>query len=140
MRSGKRRDQIAAEASAIAFEMEGAGIWDELPCIVTKSACDYADSHKNKGWQNYTAATAASVAKAVLEKYIAPATVSNSMQSSNSMDLGGRRDTQGGWRRNRGMVPAGLNSMAASRGRISSLVITHLVAEQPISTFLELYT
>ncbi|KAL0466584.1 nucleoside phosphorylase domain-containing protein [Neurospora intermedia] len=96
IRSGKRRDQIAAEASVIAFEMEGAGVWDELPCIVIKDVCDYADSHKNKGWQNYAAATAASVAKAVIEKYIAPATVSNSLQSSDSIDLGGRQDTQRG--------------------------------------------
>ncbi|EGO51467.1 hypothetical protein NEUTE1DRAFT_51192 [Neurospora tetrasperma FGSC 2508] len=95
IRSGKRRDQIAAEAGVIAFEIEGAGVWDELPCIVIKSACDYADSHKNKEWQNYAAATAASVAKAVIERYIAPAMVTNSMQSSDS-DLGGRQETQWG--------------------------------------------
>jgi hypothetical protein len=30
--------------------------------------CDYADSHKNKGWQNYAAATAAACAKGLLLK------------------------------------------------------------------------
>lgn len=49
--------------------MEGAGVWDEVPCIVVKAVSDYADTHKHKGWQNYAAATAASAAKAVLERY-----------------------------------------------------------------------
>ncbi|KAK3340122.1 hypothetical protein B0H65DRAFT_510321 [Neurospora tetraspora] len=80
IRSGKHRDQIAKQAEVIAFEMEGAGVWDEVPCIVIKGVCDYADSHKNKGWQNYAAATAASVAKAVMERYIASARVDFSLQ------------------------------------------------------------
>ncbi|KAH7118066.1 hypothetical protein B0J13DRAFT_532904 [Dactylonectria estremocensis] len=54
----------------LAFEMEGAGIWDEVPCIVVKGVCDYTDSHKNKSWQAFAAATAASVAKALLAQYI----------------------------------------------------------------------
>ena len=29
--------------------MEGAGDWDEMPCIVVKGVCDYADCHKHKG-------------------------------------------------------------------------------------------
>ncbi|GJC78098.1 hypothetical protein ColLi_00936 [Colletotrichum liriopes] len=70
MKSGKRRDQIAAAHNVIAFEMEGAGAWDEVPCIVVKGVCDYADSHKNKGPQDYAAATAASVARAMLERYV----------------------------------------------------------------------
>ncbi|OAQ59479.1 hypothetical protein VFPPC_10536 [Pochonia chlamydosporia 170] len=50
--------------------MEGAGVWDELPsCMIIKGVCDYADSHKSKGWQRYAAATAASTAKALLGKY-----------------------------------------------------------------------
>ncbi len=69
MKSAKDRDQIAATHGLVAFEMEGAGIWDEIPCIIIKSICDYADSHKNKQWQDYAAATAASAMKAVLELY-----------------------------------------------------------------------
>ncbi|KAL3595996.1 hypothetical protein FPOAC2_10366 [Fusarium poae] len=69
MKSGEDRDCIADEHDLIAFEMEGAGSWDEVPCIVVKGICNYADSHKNKGWQDFAAATAASVAKAILGRY-----------------------------------------------------------------------
>jgi hypothetical protein len=54
---------------AIAFEMD-ASLWDEVPCIVVKGVCDYADSSKHKEWRTFAAATAASAAKAVLERYI----------------------------------------------------------------------
>lgn len=69
MKSGEHRDQVAKQYGVIAFEMEGAGVWDELPCIVVKGICDYADSHKNKAWQPHAAATAAAVLKAILRKY-----------------------------------------------------------------------
>ncbi|RSL56983.1 hypothetical protein CEP54_008563 [Fusarium duplospermum] len=69
LKSGEDRDRIAKEHDLIAFEMEGAGAWDEIPCIIVKGICDYADSHKNKNWQKFAAATAASVAKALIEKY-----------------------------------------------------------------------
>ncbi|KAH7129019.1 nucleoside phosphorylase domain-containing protein [Dactylonectria macrodidyma] len=69
MKSGQDRDRIATTHNIIAFEMEGAGIWDEVPCIVVKGICDYADSHKNKKWQDFAAASAASVARAMLERY-----------------------------------------------------------------------
>ncbi|EEU39806.1 uncharacterized protein NECHADRAFT_39585, partial [Fusarium vanettenii 77-13-4] len=66
MRSAAERDRLCKEEGVIAFDMEGAGVWDELPCIIVKGACDYADSHKNKKWQRFAAATAASAAKALL--------------------------------------------------------------------------
>ncbi|KAK2054946.1 purine and uridine phosphorylase [Colletotrichum caudatum] len=69
MKSGADRDRIAAEHGLVAFEMEGAGVWDEIPCVVVKAVCDYADSHKSKSWQNYAAATAASTTKVLLEHY-----------------------------------------------------------------------
>ncbi|KAK7911588.1 Pfs domain-containing protein [Apiospora marii] len=69
MKSGEHRDQIARKHEVIAFEMEGAGTWDEVPCLVVKGICDYADSHKNKKWQLFAAATAASVSKAILGRY-----------------------------------------------------------------------
>uniref|UniRef100_A0A8H7NI32 NB-ARC domain-containing protein n=1 Tax=Bionectria ochroleuca TaxID=29856 RepID=A0A8H7NI32_BIOOC len=71
VKSGQDRDRIAAAHNLIAFEMEGAGAWDEVPCIVVKGICDYADSHKNKAWQDFAAATAAAVAKAILRRYAA---------------------------------------------------------------------
>lgn len=69
LKSGEDRDNIAAKEGVIAFEMEGAGIWGEIPCIIVKGVCDYADSHKNKRWQDFAAATAAAAAKALLHRY-----------------------------------------------------------------------
>ncbi|KAL2835584.1 hypothetical protein BJY01DRAFT_259136 [Aspergillus pseudoustus] len=70
MKSAEERDRIASQHGLIAFEMEGAGIWDETPCIIVKGVCDYADSHKNKNWQDFAAATAASATKALLDFYV----------------------------------------------------------------------
>ncbi|KAH0539082.1 hypothetical protein FGG08_004380 [Glutinoglossum americanum] len=70
MKSGKHRDEIAAKEKVIAFEMEGAGVWDNFPCVVIKGVCDYADSHKNKNCQGYAAATAAACMKAFLKEWI----------------------------------------------------------------------
>jgi len=70
MKSGEDRDQIAAKEKVIAFEMEGAGVWDNFPCVVIKGVCDYADSHKNKKWQGYAAATAAACMKAFLKEWV----------------------------------------------------------------------
>ncbi|XHF98729.1 hypothetical protein AWENTII_002268 [Aspergillus wentii] len=66
MKSGEHRDKLAWTEAVIGFEMEGAGVWDNLPCVIVKGACDYADSHKNNRWQSYAAATGASGAKAFL--------------------------------------------------------------------------
>ncbi len=40
---------------------------DSFPCIVIRGICDYADSHKNKMWQEYAAAVAAALARELLE-------------------------------------------------------------------------
>ncbi|EHK43342.1 hypothetical protein TRIATDRAFT_33697 [Trichoderma atroviride IMI 206040] len=69
IKSGRHRDKIAVREKVIAFEMEGAGVWDSFPTVVIKSVCDYADSHKNKMWQRYAAATAAACSKAFLEEW-----------------------------------------------------------------------
>ncbi|KAJ0417809.1 hypothetical protein BJY00DRAFT_315600 [Aspergillus carlsbadensis] len=70
MKSGQHRDKISKQNNVIAFEMEGAGIWDSLPCIIIKGVCDYADSHKNKIWQGYAAGAAACCSKAFLEYWL----------------------------------------------------------------------
>ncbi|KAK2805280.1 hypothetical protein FQN50_006306 [Emmonsiellopsis sp. PD_5] len=67
MKSGEHRDRIVREKNVIGFEMEAAGVWDNVSCIIVKGVCDYADSHKSKLWQAYAAATGASAAKAFLE-------------------------------------------------------------------------
>ena len=70
MKSGEDRDDIAARDGVIAFEMEGAGVWENFPgSLVIKGVCDYADSHKNKRWQGYAAATAAAAMKGFLETW-----------------------------------------------------------------------
>jgi nucleoside phosphorylase len=70
MKSGEDRDEIVTRDGVIAFEMEGAGVWEHFPSLVIKGVCDYADSHKSKKWQGYAAATAATIMKAFLEDWI----------------------------------------------------------------------
>ncbi|KAH8585404.1 nucleoside phosphorylase domain-containing protein [Bisporella sp. PMI_857] len=60
------RDNWAKKENIICFEMEAAGLMDSFPCLVIRGICDYADSHKNKIWQPYAAATAAAYAKELL--------------------------------------------------------------------------
>ncbi|KAI3014419.1 hypothetical protein CBS147347_11487 [Aspergillus niger] len=66
MKDALLRDKWAREEGIICFEMEAAGLMDSFPCLVIRGICDYADSHKNKIWQPYAAATAACYAKELL--------------------------------------------------------------------------
>lgn len=66
MKHGTTRDRIAKKEGIICFEMEAAGLMDNFRCIVIRGICDYADSHKNKTWQPYAAATAAAFARVLL--------------------------------------------------------------------------
>ncbi|RKK11221.1 hypothetical protein BFJ67_g18118, partial [Fusarium oxysporum f. sp. cepae] len=70
MKSAEHRDRIAQAEGAIAFEMEGAGLWRELPCIVVKGVADYADNKKTKPFQDNAATVATATSKAILERYI----------------------------------------------------------------------
>jgi nucleoside phosphorylase len=60
------REELREYLGIICVEMEAAGLMDEFPCLVIRGICDYADSHKNKRWQHYAAATAAAYAKELL--------------------------------------------------------------------------
>lgn len=60
------REKLREDLGIICVEMEAAGLMDEFPCLVICGICDYADSHKNKRWQPYAAATAAAYAKELL--------------------------------------------------------------------------
>jgi nucleoside phosphorylase len=62
----RAREQLRQVTRALYFEMEAAGLMLDYPCIVIRGICDYADSHKNKQWQGYTALAAASYAKKLL--------------------------------------------------------------------------
>ncbi|KAI2919241.1 hypothetical protein CBS147320_8602 [Aspergillus niger] len=66
MKDAKTRDSITRDLDILCFEMEAAGLMDELPSLVIRGICDYCDSHKNKRWQRYAALAAAAYAKALL--------------------------------------------------------------------------
>jgi nucleoside phosphorylase len=66
MRHGVTRDRLRRHLNVLCFEMEAAGLMNRFPCLVIRGICDYADSHKNKRWQPYAAATAAAYAKELL--------------------------------------------------------------------------
>ncbi|KAB8240035.1 nucleoside phosphorylase domain-containing protein [Aspergillus flavus] len=68
MKDAKTRDSIAQDLDILCFEMEAAGLMDELPSLAIRGICDYCDSHKNKQWQGYAALAAAAYAKALLSK------------------------------------------------------------------------
>ena len=67
VKDGNTRDQLSSDLGGVlCFEMEAAGLMNSFPCLVIRGICDYADSHKNKKWQPYAAATAAACAKEIL--------------------------------------------------------------------------
>ncbi|THC88361.1 hypothetical protein EYZ11_012192 [Aspergillus tanneri] len=66
IKDAKTRDFIAQDLDILCFEMEAAGLMDELPSLAIRGICDYCDSHKNKKWQGYAALAAAAYAKALL--------------------------------------------------------------------------
>ena len=74
MKNGISRDRLSKQEDIICFEMEAAGLMDNFRCLVIRGICDYADSHKNKRWQPYAAATAAAYARELLMAF-APQTV-----------------------------------------------------------------
>ena len=68
IKSAVFRDRLNKDlgGDVLCVEMEAAGLMNNFPCIVIRGICDYADSHKNKTWQPYAAATAAACAKELL--------------------------------------------------------------------------
>jgi nucleoside phosphorylase len=66
IKHGRSRDSLAQPLDILCFEMEAAGLMDNFPCLVIRGICDYSDSHKNKQWQDYAAATAATCGKELL--------------------------------------------------------------------------
>jgi len=66
IKDSETRDRLRKDLGILCVEMEAAGLMDEFSCLVIRGICDYADSHKNKRWQPYAAATAAAYAKELL--------------------------------------------------------------------------
>ncbi|RPA76560.1 purine and uridine phosphorylase [Ascobolus immersus RN42] len=60
------RDELVAAKNVLCFEMEAAGLMDNLPCLAVRGICDYSDSHKNNQWQGYSAMCAAAYASKLL--------------------------------------------------------------------------
>ncbi|KAE8364280.1 hypothetical protein BDV27DRAFT_145436 [Aspergillus caelatus] len=72
IKDAAQRDKLAKQYDILCFEMEAAGIVNTFPSLVIRGICDYADSHKNKMWQKYAAATAAAFAKFLLSRVRTP--------------------------------------------------------------------
>ncbi|KIX08700.1 uncharacterized protein Z518_03357 [Rhinocladiella mackenziei CBS 650.93] len=66
IRDAVERDKLKQKYNILCVEMEAAGLMAAAPCLVIRGICDYADSHKNKQWQPFAAAAAASYAKELL--------------------------------------------------------------------------
>ncbi|KAI9037549.1 uncharacterized protein KD926_000197 [Aspergillus affinis] len=75
MKNANIRDSIAQEFNLLCFEMETAGLMDQLRPLVIRGICDYCDSHKNKKWQEYAALAAAAYAKMFLSGIPAAPTI-----------------------------------------------------------------
>ncbi|PYI05183.1 purine and uridine phosphorylase, partial [Aspergillus sclerotiicarbonarius CBS 121057] len=111
IRSAHTRDQLAHEHNVLCFEMEGAGIMNVFPCLVIRGICDYADSHKNKGWQNYAAATAAAYAKLLLTRV----RTDDDYGNRDGDDSSGSDMIAGGMKRRRERSPDQSSSFSAKR-------------------------
>lgn len=105
MKDALIRDKLSKEKGVLCFEMEAAGLMNHFPCLVIRGICDYADSHKNKEWQNYAAMTASAYAKDLLYLISADGveggrglksqivlSKSNTLQLELSISLTGQRD------------------------------------------------
>ena len=62
------RDTYATdpELNILCFEVEAAGLMNNLPCLVIRGICDYCDSHKNDDWHKYAVLVAAAYARELL--------------------------------------------------------------------------
>jgi nucleoside phosphorylase len=65
-KSAQKRNELRDRYGLIGFEMEAAGVMNQIPVGVIRGVCDYGDEHKNKQWQPYAAAMAAAYAKTLL--------------------------------------------------------------------------
>jgi nucleoside phosphorylase len=83
------RDKLNKDlgGQVLCFEMEAAGLMNNFPCIVIRGICDYADSHKNKAWQEDAAAVAAAFAKELLE-HVQPSDVDGTRTAKDILSQG----------------------------------------------------
>ncbi len=67
-----KRDELRGKFDVKAVEMEGSGIADatwnhEVGYFVVRGICDYCDTNKGDGWQQYAAIVAAAYTRALIE-------------------------------------------------------------------------
>ncbi|KAI6444366.1 hypothetical protein MCOR16_009697 [Pyricularia oryzae] len=84
--AAKRSQKVRDVGDILCFEMEAAGLMTEYSGLVIRGISDYADSHKNDGWQHYAAAAAAACAKELLT-YVDPAASSRTSSSDTDGSL-----------------------------------------------------
>ncbi|KAF4342261.1 kinesin light chain [Fusarium beomiforme] len=68
LKNARKRNELRDKYGIIGLEMEAAGTMNRIPVGVIRGVCDYGDRHKNKNWQPYAAAMAASYARALLDE------------------------------------------------------------------------
>ena len=68
LKNVEKRNELRDRYGIIGLEMEAAGTMNRIPVGVIRGVCDYGDRHKNKNWQPYAAAMAASYARALLDE------------------------------------------------------------------------
>jgi nucleoside phosphorylase len=108
MKNAQIRDSIAQPTGVLCFEMEAAGLMDQISCLVIRGICDYCDSHKHKDWQGYAALTAAAYAAHLLQTVPVTENISPRAQSMYppkfTQSLITNRDRSGVYRRTEGML------------------------------------
>jgi nucleoside phosphorylase len=67
LNNAEKRNLLRDKYDIIGLEMEAAGTINRIPVGEIRGVCDYGDRHKNKDWQPYAAAMAASYARALLD-------------------------------------------------------------------------
>ncbi|KAI1323192.1 nucleoside phosphorylase domain-containing protein [Xylariaceae sp. FL0255] len=87
IKDAKFRDNLRRDLGPdlLCVEMEAAGLMQDFPCLLIRGICDYADSHKNKGWQEHAAAVAAAYAKELLG-YVQPSDIYEEKTAKDTMN------------------------------------------------------
>ncbi|KAI7758838.1 hypothetical protein LZL87_013821 [Fusarium oxysporum] len=68
LKNAQKRNELRDKYGIIGLEMEAAGTMNRIAVGVIRGVCDYGDRHKNKNWQPYAAAMAASYGRALLDE------------------------------------------------------------------------
>lgn len=68
LKNAKRRNELRDQHGIIGLEIGAAGTMNRIPVGVIRGVCDYGGRHKNKEWQPYAAAMAASYARSLLDE------------------------------------------------------------------------